>query len=96
MKRFIFAITLTVLLVSALVAQTSRGIVSGTVSDPNGALVPGAVVKLTNTATSVERSASTNGEGFYRFDAVDLGNYSIRITAPGFSSVIQMRNRFSK
>jgi outer membrane receptor protein involved in Fe transport len=67
-------------------AQTSRGSVSGTVKDPNGAVVPGATVTLVNAATSVGRTTVTNDEGFYRFDAVDLGNYSVRITAANFST----------
>lgn len=70
-------------------AQTSRGIVSGVVKDPNGAVVPGAEVTLTNTDTTVARSVTTNDEGFYRFDAVDLGNYSVRISAPSFSTVVK-------
>lgn len=68
-------------------AQTSRGIVSGTVKDPNGAVVPGATVTLINDSTAGTRTATTNDEGFYRFDAVDLGNYSVKITAPTFGTV---------
>lgn len=45
-------------------AQTSRGTVSGTVKDPNGAVVPGATVTLINAATSVERTVTTNDEDF--------------------------------
>src|SRR5688500_13556066 len=67
-------------------AQTSRGIVSGTVTDPNGAVVPNAEVTLTSTDTTITRSTVTNNEGFYRFDAVNLGNYSVRIAAPNFSA----------
>jgi len=69
----------------AIQAQTSRGIVSGTVTDPNGAVVAGAEVVLTNEATNVERTISTSSGGFYRFDAVDLGTYSVRVTASGFA-----------
>ena len=68
-------------------AQTSRGTVSGVVRDPNGAVVPGASVVLVNTATTVERTSTTSDEGFYRFDAVDLGTYSVRFVAPNFGAV---------
>lgn len=89
MKRLL-SISLTVLLFGfSVLAQTSRGTVSGTVSDPNGAVVPGAEVTLTNTATNVSRTVSTNDQGFYRFDAVDLGTYSIRITAASFSPLVK-------
>lgn len=70
-------------------AQTSRGTVSGIVTDPTGAVIPGAEVTLTNTETTVSRSTVTNDEGFYRFDAVNLGTYSVRITAPSFSPVVK-------
>lgn len=87
MKKFL-VITLTIFLsLLSINAQTSRGTVSGTIKDPNGAVIPGATVILTNTSTAVERSAETNSEGFYRFDAVDLGNYSIRITASSFGTI---------
>ena len=68
-------------------AQTSRGTVSGTVADATGAVIPGATVTLTNTETTLSRTAVTNDEGFYRFDAVDLGTYSLGITASGFGAV---------
>ena len=67
-------------------AQTSRGTVSGIVKDQTGAVIPGATVTLVNTDTTVERTATTNDEGFYRFDAVDLGNYSVRIAATNFGT----------
>lgn len=70
-------------------AQTSRGTVSGTVADPTGAVISGASVTLTNIATTVERTTVTTDEGFYRFDAVDPGSYSIKFTATGFGEVIK-------
>ncbi len=70
-------------------AQTSRGTVSGTVTDPTGAVIAGASVTLTNTGTTVSRSTITTGEGVFRFDAVDLGNYTIKFTANGFGTVVK-------
>jgi hypothetical protein len=68
-------------------AQTSRGTVSGTVTDPNGAVVAGANVTLTNTETTVSRATTTNDEGFYRFDAVDPGNYNVVVNSAGFGEL---------
>ena len=68
-------------------AQTSRGTVTGTVIDSNGAVIAAANVTLQNTATGVERTTTTNGEGIYRFDAVDLGAHSLKISASGFGEV---------
>jgi hypothetical protein len=73
----------------ATFAQTSRGAVSGTVTDPTGAVISGANVTLTNTATTVSRSTVTNNEGIYRFDAVDLGDYTVKFTATGFGEVVK-------
>ncbi len=70
-------------------AQTSRGTVSGTVTDQAGAVVPGATITLTNTATTVDRTTTSNDEGFYRFDAVDLGTYTITIAAANFGTTTQ-------
>src|SRR5436309_3226641 len=68
-------------------AQTSRGTVSGTVTDANGAVIAGATVTLTNNQTTLSRTSTTNNDGFYRFDAVDLGTYTVKITATGFGEV---------
>ncbi|MET0625985.1 MAG: carboxypeptidase regulatory-like domain-containing protein [Pyrinomonadaceae bacterium] len=68
-------------------AQTSRGTVSGIVTDPAGAVIRGAAVTLTNTQTNVSRSTTANDEGFYRFDAVELGNYTVVIEASGFGQL---------
>lgn len=89
MKRIVVSILFVLVISMITFAQTSRGIVSGVIKDPNGAVVPGAEVTLTNTDTTVARSTVTNGEGFYRFDAVDLGNYSVRIVATSFGTIVK-------
>jgi outer membrane receptor protein involved in Fe transport len=71
-------------------AQTSRGTVSGTVTDPSGAFVTSASVALTHTETGVRRSATTNEAGIYRFDAVDLGTFELRVAHPGFNAFLAM------
>jgi len=77
-----------VALAVAAQAQTSRGTVSGTVTDPSGAVVTGASVVLTHSATAVRRSGTSNEAGIYRFDAVDLGVYELKVTQPGFKSYL--------
>src|SRR5436853_6766923 len=82
--------TVVLLLFSSLMpvlAQTSRGAVTGIVADSTGAVISGAAVSLTNTQTGVTRSTVSNGEGAYRFDAVDLGTYSIKIVANNFADL---------
>ncbi len=68
-------------------AQTSRGTVSGIIADTTGAVIAGATITLTNTQTGVSRSTVANGDGLYRFDAVDLGIYTVRINANGFGPI---------
>lgn len=75
---FLFAALLSLPL--AVMAQTSRGTVSGFVTDPNGAVVSGAEVTLTSAQTNLGRTTTSNDEGFYRFEAVDSGTYSIKVT----------------
>lgn len=65
-------------------AQTSRGTISGTVTDQNGAVIPGATVTITNSSTKVTRTTTANNEGIYRFEAVDSGTYSVKFSAPSF------------
>ncbi len=69
--------------------QTSRGAVNGTVTDPTGAVISGVNVTLTNTATNVSRTTVTNSEGIYHFEAVDLGDYTIKFTATGFGETVK-------
>lgn len=71
-------------LFSTVSAQTSRGTVTGSVTDSNGGAVAGATVELTHKGTNQSRTTSTNEAGIYRFDAVDLGDYGLKITAQGF------------
>lgn len=72
---------------SSVMAQSSKGIVVGTVNDPSGAVVSGATVKITNRATNVSRETVTLSEGNFRLDAVDPGEYTIEITASGFKTI---------
>jgi len=68
-------------------AQSSKGIIVGTVTDQSGAVVTGATVKITNIATNVSRETTTSSEGNYRLDAVDPGSYKIEIKAQSFKTV---------
>lgn len=68
-------------------AQTSRGTVSGTVTDTNGAVIAGASVTLTNIQTTVARTTVTNRDGLFRFEAVDPGTYSVRFNVTGFGEI---------
>jgi Carboxypeptidase regulatory-like domain/TonB dependent receptor len=57
----------------------------GTVTDQNGAIVAGATVTLTNTATNSSSTATTNDAGLYRFNGLPQGTYTVAVTQSGFS-----------
>jgi hypothetical protein len=71
---------------ASLHAQNSQGTILGHVTDPSGAVVSGATVRVTNVATSVSRTAKTNAVGDYVFVNIPPGNYDVSVEAPGFSS----------
>jgi hypothetical protein len=64
--------------------QGTTGQISGTVTDPNGAVISGAVVKATNSGTGFSRDATTGNDGAFFFQLLPPGRYSIDITAPNF------------
>ena len=68
-------------------SQTSTTSLRGTIVDPKGAVVPGAEVIITNSATAYSRSTKTNGEGVYQFVEVPPATYSVSIKALGFGAV---------
>ena len=57
---------------------------NGTATDPSGAVVPNASVKLINTATNESHTAVTNGSGIFNFAGLGIGRYTLTVTAPGF------------
>ena len=67
--------------------QTVQGVVTGTVTDPSGAVVPNAKVTLTNVGTNATQAATTNSEGSYRFPLVPPGTYTLEIQAANFAQV---------
>jgi Carboxypeptidase regulatory-like domain/TonB dependent receptor-like, beta-barrel len=66
--------------------QLGRGAITGTVTDPSGAVVPGATVTLVNQGTAVQRTDTTNPQGVYRFEFADVGTYTLKVSAPGFAN----------
>jgi outer membrane receptor protein involved in Fe transport len=67
-------------------AQLDTGNVSGTVSDPSGAAIPQAGVRLTSELTGTVRTAVTSEQGYYTFPLVPSGRYAILVERPGFKT----------
>ncbi len=77
-------------LVLAASAQTgSSGSLEGTVSDPTGARVEGAVVQAEELGTSTTYSSRTDRHGLFRFSVLPPGSYEVSAEAPGFSRFVQ-------
>jgi hypothetical protein len=68
----------------SLYAQNETAVLAGLVTDPSGAAVPNAQLRLTNDATGATRQTISSALGEYRFDLLEPGDYSLRVTANGF------------
>jgi len=78
------SILLALLVVQPLHAQVLYGSVTGTVSDPSGAVVAGAQVTIANEGMGLKRQTTTDADGTYRVLDLPQGNYTIEVTASGF------------
>jgi hypothetical protein len=69
-----------------LAAQTFRGTILGTVTDPAGAVVPGATVMAKNLGTSISRMTKTDADGNYSITELPVGRYEISVMFSGFNT----------
>jgi hypothetical protein len=69
-------------------AQQPTGAIEGTLSDPQGAVVPGANVTARNTATGFTRSVNSGDDGRYRIAQLPPGDYEVKVTAQNFKSSV--------
>jgi len=67
-------------------AQTTVSTIEGTIKDAQGSVVSGANVLVKSAALGIERSATSDANGFYRITALPAGNYSLTISHSGFST----------
>ena len=78
------AIILCLAFCSDVAAQTTNSTVTGVVRDTAGAVIPGAKVALTDSATKLSVNTTANSEGFYLFNDVRSGYYTVTVEATGF------------
>lgn len=67
-------------------AQSERARIIGTVTDPQGAVIPNAKVTVTNQATGVETKSTTDGEGRYQALELPIGSYKVKVEHEGFKT----------
>jgi len=77
-----------VMAAATLSAQTFRGTILGTVTDPSGAVVAGAQVSAKNVGTGQERVTSTSSDGSYTIPELPIGTYTVTVTQSGFQTFI--------
>jgi hypothetical protein len=70
----------------SLWAQTFRGTILGTATDPSGAVLPGASVTVKNVATGLARTTETSADGSYSLPELPIGTYTVTVTIAGFQT----------
>jgi hypothetical protein len=84
--KALFLLTVATSLLSSNAQVRTTGQISGTVTDPSGALVAGATVTVTMPSTGFTQSATANSQGQYSFPEVQPGVYQVTATASGFAA----------
>src|SRR5205085_9274691 len=92
-RKFTFFTTLLLLaalVVPAAFAQSlNTGAITGTVTDPSGAVIPNAQVTAKNLGTGAPSTTTTNANGFFRFPLLGPGMYQVSVNQSGFQAVTQ-------
>src|ERR1043166_1862895 len=84
-----FAVMLALVLCIPSVGQVVKGSISGSVTDPQGAVVSGAQVKAKSVETGVVFATTSDSAGLYRFNLIPVGTYTVEVTAQGFKTTTQ-------
>lgn len=88
-SAFVFSLTVLSSVQPAVAQTTGSATLRGTVKDPQGAIIRGATVTLTNERTSEERHTTSSEDGTYTFPAVTPGTYTVKTEAQGFKTKTQ-------
>ncbi len=84
--RSVLGLVLVVVLSIAVSAQLPTSTLNGTVTDPQGAAVAGAQVVITSNATGLSKETATGGDGGFAVADLTPGDYTVRVSAPGFGT----------
>ena len=77
------------LFISAGWAQLPTATILGVVKDSSGAVVPGSTLTARNVETGQTRTAISAGDGSYRFSALPVGSYEVRVEQSGFQAAVR-------
>ena len=87
-KRFVSLLAAVFLLTALSSAQTFRGTILGSVTDPSGAVIYQASVKVRNLGTGLERTTQTSADGTYSVPELPIGTYTVTISQSGFQTAV--------
>src|ERR1044071_6829059 len=86
-QRFVIAFLLTS--AAPLLAQVNAtGTISGQITDPGGAGVPNASIKVTEERTGISDTRTSGADGYYTVPFLKSGVYTVEVSAPGFSTAV--------
>ena len=86
--RFLTSCLVFIIVALSLSAQTNRGSIVGTITDNTGAIIPGAIVTVTNVGTNQSQKVTTSNDGAYSVTLLDPVVYRITVEAQGFKKTI--------
>jgi hypothetical protein len=89
LKIFVGMLAIIVLGFANIFGQEFRGTITGTVTDPQGAIIPGATVAVKNLETNITNNVTANDEGAYTVPFLQPGKYSISVTSAGFKTSVR-------
>src|SRR5438445_13875310 len=81
-------VVILLLCTTSLLAQTFRGTILGTVTDPQGAVVVGAKVTVHNVNTGLEHTTQTSADGSYAVPELPIGTYAVTVRQSGFQTAV--------
>jgi hypothetical protein len=88
-KRLALLAIVLIMPLTAVAQLAGAGAIEGTVTDPSGAIVAGAKVTAQNLATGAVTTRTTTKSGLYSLSPLDVGNYTVTVTAPGFETLMR-------
>jgi hypothetical protein len=87
--RFLCLVLLLPVMIGSFPAQEFRGSITGRITDPTGAVIPGASVEIKNVGTNVVATVTTNDEGSYTVQFLLPGKYTVKVTSQGFTTAVR-------
>jgi hypothetical protein len=88
-RRALLFVMITVLIMPVLLAQTNAGSITGTITDPASALVPGAEVVAKNVATGVKTRTTSTSSGSFTLPQLAIGTYDVTVTSSSFQVAVR-------